>query len=148
MNDSTSMHDAPSGESRRRSTVAMIVAATVAVLIIGAATVAWAVAQGTPVDDGPAGSGAAPTSSEDSTASTGPVGDSSCPESTVEVGTSEELESALADARPGEVIQLAPGTYDGRFVMTADGEPDDPITLCGTGISHRGSTTVAPMPCA
>jgi hypothetical protein len=133
MNDSTRMHDSPSDTSRRRRTVAMIVALAIAVVIIGAATVAWAVAQRVPADGDAAGSDAAPTTSgQDPTASPGPAGDSSCPESTVEVDNSEELESALAGAQPGDVIHLAPGTYSGRFVMTADGEPDDPITLCGS----------------
>lgn len=42
-----------------------------------------------------------------------------------------ELSEALAGARPGTAILLAPGTYPGPFVARTSGEPERPITLCG-----------------
>ncbi|PRX98757.1 right-handed parallel beta-helix repeat-containing protein [Allonocardiopsis opalescens] len=50
---------------------------------------------------------------------------------TVGVDTAAELSAALADARPGDVIQLAPGRYDGAFYATASGTAAEPITLRG-----------------
>ena len=54
-----------------------------------------------------------------------------CPDATVEVSSAEQLTAALADAKPGDSIQLADGTYTGEFVATASGTPTDPIFLCG-----------------
>ena len=54
-----------------------------------------------------------------------------CPDATVEVSSSEQLTAALADAKPGDSIQLADGTYNGEFAATASGTPTDPIFLCG-----------------
>lgn len=50
----------------------------------------------------------------------------------VEVTNARELASALTQARPGERIFLAPGTYRGPFVIDQPGSPDAPIALCGT----------------
>lgn len=60
------------------------------------------------------------------------------------VRSASKLTSALAKARPGETIRLAPGNYDGDFVAAASGTPTAPITLCGPrsavldggGVSH------------
>ena len=49
----------------------------------------------------------------------------------MDVTNADELTEALAGARPGTVIRMAPGTYAGRFVATASGSADRPITLCG-----------------
>lgn len=54
-----------------------------------------------------------------------------CPAATVTVSTAEELEEALADARPGTSIQLTAGEYVGEFVAATPGTPDEPISLCG-----------------
>ncbi|HEY6530797.1 MAG TPA: right-handed parallel beta-helix repeat-containing protein [Acidimicrobiales bacterium] len=54
-----------------------------------------------------------------------------CPQATTRVDSAEALESALAAAQPGTVIQLAPGTYEGKFVATTSGTEDEPIFLCG-----------------
>jgi hypothetical protein len=51
---------------------------------------------------------------------------------TTEVRTADELTEALAGARPGSVISLAPGTYAGNFIATAQGTQDKPIAVCGT----------------
>lgn len=48
------------------------------------------------------------------------------------VRTSSELSSALSTARPGDVIELADGTYSGRFVASAPGTATAPITLKGS----------------
>ena len=60
------------------------------------------------------------------------------------VRSAKNLTSALAKARPGETIRLAPGNYDGDFIAAASGTPTAPITLCGPrsavldggGVSH------------
>ena len=56
---------------------------------------------------------------------------STVPVSTVSVSTSDELVSALAAATPGETIQLADGSYTGKFVATTAGTSSKPITLTG-----------------
>jgi hypothetical protein len=50
----------------------------------------------------------------------------------VEVTTADELEAALAVAKPGSHIFLADGTYEGTFVAERDGAEDNRIWLCGT----------------
>ena len=50
----------------------------------------------------------------------------------VEISTAGELEAALANARPGDLIRLEDGTYDGTFVADRSGTADAPIALCGT----------------
>ncbi|GAA2231044.1 right-handed parallel beta-helix repeat-containing protein [Herbiconiux moechotypicola] len=49
------------------------------------------------------------------------------------VSTGAELTRALAAARPGSVIALADGRYEGTFTATAQGTADDPILLCAVG---------------
>jgi hypothetical protein len=51
---------------------------------------------------------------------------------TVAVASAEALERALLDARPGDVIELADGTYGGRFAAAASGTAERPIALCGS----------------
>lgn len=60
-----------------------------------------------------------------------PIRARDCPAATVRVSTSAELTKALADARPGTVIQLAPGTYTRGFQLTASGTSSRPIWICG-----------------
>jgi hypothetical protein len=52
----------------------------------------------------------------------------------VAVSTSSELHSALSSAQPGDLIQLADGSYgDGsEFRLTASGTASQRITVCGT----------------
>lgn len=67
-----------------------------------------------------------------------------CAPGAVPVGaTAAELQTALDDAEPGDVLQLAETTYAGRFVVTAAGTADAPITLCGTerSVLDGGSTS-------
>jgi hypothetical protein len=54
-----------------------------------------------------------------------------CPPATVLVAGTPALQSALRNARPGDVIALQPGTYPGNFVATAAGTPEQPIFVCG-----------------
>jgi hypothetical protein len=50
----------------------------------------------------------------------------------VDVVDAASLQEALDDAVAGQVIRLADGRYDGRFVATATAALDTPIRLCGT----------------
>lgn len=54
-----------------------------------------------------------------------------CPAPTATVSTTDELRTALAAAKPGDVIVLADGTYTGNFTATAAGRADRAIFLCG-----------------
>jgi len=50
----------------------------------------------------------------------------------VDVEDAAGLQQALDDARPGQLIRLADGRYEGSFVATAEAAPDKPIRLCGS----------------
>ncbi len=50
---------------------------------------------------------------------------------TITVATAEELTDALADADPGDVIELESGDYAGTFDATVSGTAEEPITLIG-----------------
>jgi hypothetical protein len=50
----------------------------------------------------------------------------------VSVGSATQLSTALQDARPGDLIELAEGRYAGRFSSAAAGLRGQRITLCGT----------------
>ena len=54
-----------------------------------------------------------------------------CPRATVEVSDATSLTRALSQAEPGDVISLADGTYNGRFVASTSGTAEQPIWLCG-----------------
>ena len=54
-----------------------------------------------------------------------------CPPASVEVASARQLQRALDDANPGDVIALADGTYSGRFRMAASGSAAEPIFVCG-----------------
>jgi len=70
-----------------------------------------------------------------------PIKAFNCPKATVRVSTAAQLTAALAAARPGAVIVLAPGTYQDKFVATRSGTPKKPIYLCGarTAVLDAGS---------
>jgi hypothetical protein len=53
----------------------------------------------------------------------------------VEPRDGAELALALAEAVPGTMIRLAPGTYEGRFVARTPGRADGKIVVCGTDAS-------------
>lgn len=60
-----------------------------------------------------------------------PGASSSCGSQGTQVRSASDLRGALANARPGETIILAPGIYQGDFKATASGTAAAPITLCG-----------------
>lgn len=92
---------------------------------------------GTLGDDGgsdKAGSGGSGTSGgtangSGGTATAAPA--AACTSPTIRVSTADALKSALEDAKAGDVIALANGTYDGTFEGTATGTASQPIALCG-----------------
>jgi hypothetical protein len=53
-----------------------------------------------------------------------------CPQGPV-AKDSAQLKQALKDAGPGSVIVLAPGRYEGRFVVDSHGTEAEPAWLCG-----------------
>lgn len=122
--------------SRSWSTRSIVIVVIIAALVIGSiagAIVALASARDDD-DDVSVGASAPPATapSDDTEAapppeSIGPV----CPASTVVVDDASSLQSALDNASPGAVIELAPGVYEGNFVATQSGNADSPITLCG-----------------
>lgn len=62
---------------------------------------------------------------------------SPCASGAVEVPPgSAELQSALDGAAPGDVLQLSPVVYSGRFRVSAAGTADRPIVLCGVSGSE------------
>ncbi|WP_218038809.1 right-handed parallel beta-helix repeat-containing protein [Acrocarpospora pleiomorpha] len=58
-----------------------------------------------------------------------------CPQPTKIVGNSSALQQAIKSARAGDVIQLRPGIYKGKFVAQKSGTKAKPIFLCGTAKS-------------
>lgn len=62
---------------------------------------------------------------------TPPFRASNCPATGTKVSTLEQLRTAVASARPGTVILLAPGTYRGGITVTSSGTSDKPIWICG-----------------
>ncbi|TFD47523.1 hypothetical protein E3T46_17125 [Cryobacterium sp. Hh11] len=64
-----------------------------------------------------------------------------CPAATVTVTTAKELMTAAAQAQPGTVIKMAPGTYNAQINMTVNGTATNPIWVCGprTAVVNVGS---------
>jgi hypothetical protein len=85
----------------------------------GTAAVPEPISTAAPLATGPVGAGGG------STAQAG----ADCPAATVTDAAG--LTEALAAAKPGTVIALADGVYEGRFVASTPGTADAPITLCG-----------------
>ena len=97
-------------------------------------------AAATAVAAAPAPSGPPPGSRPPATPPPAPAG---CPGTVrTAVSSASALKQALASARPGETIALAPGTYAGNFTATRSGTASAPITLCGSrGAVLAGQTT-------
>jgi hypothetical protein len=74
----------------------------------------------------------APSPTTSATPSAGDDVVPSCPQASVKVSDADELEDALDDARPGDVIRIADGRYDDRFEIDRSGTADEPIWLCGS----------------
>jgi hypothetical protein len=51
---------------------------------------------------------------------------------TVAVANPSELAAALSDARPGDLIELADGSYTGRWTIRHSGTAAEPVVLCGS----------------
>jgi hypothetical protein len=84
---------------------------------------------------------ATPTPTPTPTATPTPTGSPGGP--TVKVSTAAQLTAALTAAKPGQTIQLAPGTYSGVFLGTTSGTANAPITLTGptTAVLTNPDTT-------
>ena len=85
----------------------------------------------------PPGDGASPSASEPEPRATDSArpAEVRCDLATAEPASAEELQKALDDAAPGDVIVLQAGTFEGEYVATAQGTESQPITLCGTADS-------------
>jgi hypothetical protein len=74
-----------------------------------------------------------------------PVGDCSDYNYTrlVPISTASQLSSAITNAQPGDLIQLAPGTYSGSWTASRSGTATKPVVLCGprTAVLNGGSLT-------
>ena len=105
-----------------------VAAVVVAVLVAGACAGAiWAVANpSTPVESpygehaGPVPETAEPEDPEEEEAAAPPVSAAGCDAADATVADADELSDALAAAKPGTVITLAPGSYVGHFVATTN----------------------------
>ncbi|MFF4649106.1 right-handed parallel beta-helix repeat-containing protein [Streptomyces sp. NPDC001380] len=72
----------------------------------------------------------APSASDGASVPPAP-GSDACPVATTTVQDADGLQRALTDARPGDVIQIADGTYTGKFTAKTPGTEQQPIVLCG-----------------
>ncbi|MEX5632062.1 hypothetical protein [Parafrankia sp. FMc2] len=80
----------------------------------------------------PAPSPRASTAAPTAAAATAGVERVACPSDGTTVTDAGDLRSALAAAKPGDVIQIADGVYRGAFKLTASGTEAEPIWLCGS----------------
>jgi hypothetical protein len=64
----------------------------------------------------------------------------------VPVATASQLNTALTNAQPGDLIELAAGTYTGYRTITRSGTAANPIILCGPRSANIGGTGTAPSP--
>lgn len=94
-------------------------AAAVLAALGGLAAFATTAGAGTPANAGTPGNA-------------GEAGNVVRPSAVIDVSTADELEDALASARPGDTVQLADGEYRGNFDATTSGSEGDPITLTGS----------------
>ena len=123
--------------SPRRSRGQLVAAAAASLLGL---TVAAAAAAATrhpgpppPRSPLPASHASPGTPSPAAPSATPPPGAASCPATArTAVSSASGLKSALASARPGETIVLAPGVYSGNFTASRSGTASAPITLCGS----------------
>ncbi|MGL4745262.1 MAG: hypothetical protein ACRCXL_12855 [Dermatophilaceae bacterium] len=65
---------------------------------------------------------------------------------TVRVSTPAALTAAIADARPGDAIRLAAGTYSGRITITRSGTASAPISLAPDGSGPVVLTAAVSLP--
>lgn len=100
----------------------LVVAVAVAVTVVSAAGHRTGTASGPAAPDS-----VAPTASTGRSS----LPDVACPAATIAVRDTASLTSALAQAKPGDSIRLADGSYPGRFTAGVAGTADRPIFLCG-----------------
>jgi hypothetical protein len=124
------MTSQPDGVRRR---TLIVVLAAVAVVIIGVVT--WGIFASTGGGQAPHGGktplNAKPTPSASASPVPLPGARAVCPTTGTRVSTAAQLTAALAEAKPGSTILLAPGIYSGNFEATTSGTKDLPISLCG-----------------
>ncbi|MGL5866953.1 MAG: hypothetical protein ACRCYX_14000 [Dermatophilaceae bacterium] len=65
---------------------------------------------------------------------------------TVRVSTPAQLAAAVADARPGDAIRLAAGTYPGKITINRSGAASAPISLAPDGSGPVVLTAAVSMP--
>jgi hypothetical protein len=122
----------------RRPLVALLVALVAGALLVAAvwAIVSATASPGREPEGAPAVTGT-PTPTASATQQAPPADGAlvDCGTPTTTVSSADELTAALAAAEPGDVIQLAPGSYVGNFVASTSGTADSPIALCGTADS-------------
>jgi fibronectin type 3 domain-containing protein len=66
-----------------------------------------------------------------------------CPTGGTTVSTLTALRAAVAAAKPGTVIKLAPGTYAGNITVTTSGTAEKPIWICGPRTAVLDNNNVA-----
>ncbi|MET9229186.1 hypothetical protein [Lentzea sp. NPDC003310] len=73
---------------------------------------------------------------------------------TIPVSNADQLKTALLNAKPGDTIQLAAGTYRGAFVTQKAGTSSNPITITGPSSAvlindgPSGTAPACPVPTA
>ena len=119
-------------------------AAILALLTLAVAGCARGSGSAAPAAPAASSAHASPGPASSGLASSAATGSSSCaPSGGVSVSSASELKKALAGARPGEEILLAPGTYDGDFTASHSGTSAAPVTLCGprSAVLNGGSVS-------
>ncbi|WP_247828480.1 right-handed parallel beta-helix repeat-containing protein [Arthrobacter antioxidans] len=103
-------------------------------------TVYFSVGAQPPAAPAPAAPTPAPAPAPISTPTSKPV---PIPAHVLQVSTAAGLRTALAEARPGQVIELQDGRYIGSFKASASGTAASPITLRGSrkAVLSSGSTS-------
>ena len=119
------------GVIQKRPVLSVVVAFVLGALIIGAVWIATAATP--PVDGEP--ETAPPATEPEETPTAAPPASTDCDDVTTTVTDAVDLQAALDAATPGDVIALAPATYDGHFVISVSGTAERPITLCGAADS-------------
>lgn len=109
----------------------IILIAAALVVGVGLASAGWAIFGGSRASDPVADPthSAAPVKKPDPAPTDS--GSTECPGATKTAKSAVQLEEALSSAKPGTVIELYPGTYEGNFQATTSGTSANPIWLCG-----------------
>jgi parallel beta-helix repeat protein len=105
-------------------------AAAAALVVVVVVALIWAVT----ASSGPTEPLTGPTATPNAS-STPQARLAACENATVEVDTSVELQRALDDAEPGQVILLRSGEFTGQFTASVSGTQERPIVLCGSADS-------------